>query len=250
MADAPLDALGYRLKVGVVMPSTNTIVQPETDAVHVDGVTYHVGRIPISNKKISTDNFLDHVAAMRAGIETATDQVKTAGIDCLVMAVALEAFWGGVAQSEAMKEQLAEYAGVPVLLGSDAVASALDAFGAKSIAVLTPHMPKGDDEIRKWLEEKGFTVKRLKGLQCASPRAIAQVPQHQIRQELEALNGDDVDALVQVGTNLAGAAVAADLEKQIGKPVISINTVSAWAALRTSGIADRVTGRGRILEEH
>jgi maleate isomerase len=250
MSDAPRDALGHRLKVGVVMPSTNTIVQPETDAVRVDGVTFHIGRIPISNRKISTDNFLDHVEAMRAGIEVATDQVKTAGIDCLIMAVALEAFWGGVAQSQALKAKLEAHAGVPVILGSDAVAAGLAAFGAKSIAVLTPHMPKGDAEVQGWLEESGFAVARLTGLKCDSPRAIAQVPQARIAEALAELDGDDVDALVQVGTNLAGAAVSAQMERRIGKPVIQINTVSAWAALRGAGILDKVQGRGRILEEH
>jgi maleate isomerase len=104
--------------------------------------------------------------------------------------------------------------------------------------------------VRGWLEESGFGVARLKGLECSSPRAIAEVPQDTIRAELEALDGDDVDALVQVGTNLAGAAIAAELERRIGKPVIQINTVSAWAALRRSGIIDKVEGRGLILERH
>ena len=246
----PADALGGRLKVGVVVPSTNTIVQPETDMVRVPGVTCHIGRIPISNRKISTDNFLDHVEAMRAGIETAIDQVKTAGIQSLIMAVALEAFWGGREQSESLKTKLAAYAGVPVILGSDALKDGLDAFGAKNIAVLTPHMPKGDVEVQKWLEESGFSVKRLKGLKCESPRAIAQVPVDTIRSELEALDGDDIDALVQVGTNLAGGAVCAEFEKSRSKPAVSINVISAWAALRQAGIEDRLSGVGRILEEH
>jgi len=213
-------------------------------------VTYHVGRIPISDREISTDNFLEHVESMRARIETATDQVKSAGIDCLIMAVALEAFWGGIEQSEALKRKLADHAGVPVILGSDAVAAALNAFGAKTIAVLTPHMPKGDVEVQNWLEQSGFVVKRLTGLQCQSPRAIAQVPQDRIRDELVALDGDDIDALVQVGTNLAGATVAAHAERTLAKPVIPINTVSAWATLRQAGVTDRITGRGRILEDH
>jgi maleate isomerase len=244
------DSLGYRQKIGVVVPSTNTIVQPETDAVRLPGVTYHIGRIPISNKKISSDNFLDHVAAMRAGIETATDQVMTAGVDRLIMGVALEAFWGGKKGSEDLKAKLGAHAGVPVILGSDAVAEGLRAFGAKTIAVLTPHMPKGDAEVRNWLEESGFDVRRITGLQCASPRAIAEVSQQYIRAALQDLDGDDVDALVQVGTNLAGAAVCAEIEQDIGKPALSINTVSAWSAVRSAGIEDRIEGRGRIFEEH
>lgn len=250
MSDKPFDTLGYRLKVGVVVPSTNTTVQPETDAARLPGVTYHIGRIPISNKAISTDNFLDHVAAMRAGIETATDQVMSAGVDSLIMGVALEAFWGGLAGSEDLKSRLQAHAGIPVILGSDAVATGLAAFGARRIAVLTPHMPKGDAEVRGWLEEAGFEVLRMTGLCCASPRAIAEVPEAQIRAELKALDGDDIDALVQVGTNLAGAAVCAEAERWLGKPAVSINTVSAWHAVRSAGIPDRLAGRGRIFEEH
>jgi maleate isomerase len=108
-------------------------------------------------------------------------------------------------------------------------------------------MPQGDAEVRAWLEEAGFTVVRLTGLQCQSPRAIAHVSEAQIRDALKQLDGPDVDALVQVGTNLAGAAVCAEAERWLGKPVLSINTVSAWAAMRRAGIDDKVAARGRVL---
>lgn len=246
----PKDCLGYRLKVGVVVPSTNTTVQPETDDLRLPGVTYHLGRIPITDRKISTDNFLDHVAAMRAGIETASDQVMTAGVEALIVGVALECFWGGLAGSAELRERLEARCGVPIVLGSEAIRAGLDAFGARRIAVLTPHMPKGDEEVRDWLDQAGFTVVRLTGLRCESPRAIAQVSKAQIRAELQGLDGDDIEALVQVGTNLAGASVCAEAEQWLGKPALSINTVSTWSALRGAGIADQVGGRGRILEEH
>lgn len=244
------DALGHRLKVGVVVPSTNTIVQPETDSVRVPGVTFHVGRIPISNKKITSDSFLDHVAAMRAGIETAIDQVMTAGVDTLIMGVALEAFWGGPDGSRDLRARLEDHAGVPVILGSDAVAEGLRAFGATRIAVLTPHMPKGDDEVRGWLESSGFEVRRLTGLQCGAPREIAEVPEARIRDELLSLDGPDIDALVQVGTNLAGARVCVEVEDRIDKPALSINVVSVWSALRRAGIDDRLPDRGRLFHRH
>jgi maleate isomerase len=76
------------------------------------------------------------------------------------------------------------------------------------------------------------------------------VPEATIRAELRALDGDDIDALVQVGTNLAGAAVCAEAERWLAKPAIAINTVSAWSAVRQAGITDRLFGRGRIFEEH
>jgi maleate isomerase len=65
------------------------------------------------------------------------------------------------------------------------------------------------------------------------------------------LNGDgrDTDALVQVGTNLSMVKLAAAAELWLGKPVIAINTATYWHALRRNGIADKIQGLGRLLEE-
>ena len=49
------DRLGYRLKLGIVIPSTNTIVQPETDAMRPPGVTNHIGRIHIPDLPLTND---------------------------------------------------------------------------------------------------------------------------------------------------------------------------------------------------
>ena len=54
---------------------------------------------------------------------------------------------------------------------------------------------------------------------------------------------------MQVGTNLAMAALAASAEAWLGKPVIAINTATYWHALRANGILDRRCGFGRLLEE-
>ena len=66
---------------------------------------------------------------------------------------------------------------------------------------------------------------------------------------MRALDGDDVDALVQVGTNLSMTRLAAAAEMYLGKPVIAINTATYWNALRQNGIADQVSGFGRLMEE-
>ena len=82
-----------------------------------------------------------------------------------------------------------------------------------------------------------------------TPRLIAQVPQQDIRNALRELDGPDVEALLTVGTALPSSAVAAEAERWFGKPVIAVNTVSFWDALRRCGIEDRVRGYGRVLEE-
>ena len=45
------DTLGFRKRIGLVGPSTNTTVQPETDALRVPGVTCHTGRVTIKERR-------------------------------------------------------------------------------------------------------------------------------------------------------------------------------------------------------
>ena len=103
--------------------------------------------------------------------------------------------------------------------------------------------------VKAYFLESGFDVIRLKGLKCQTPRMIAQVPQQDIRNALRELDGPDVEALLAVGTALPSSAVAAEAERWLNKPVIAVNTVSFWDALRRCGITDRIHGHGRVLEE-
>ena len=244
------DTLGHRKRIGIVVPSTNTTVQPETEMVRVPGVTCHTGRVTIKERPLNTEEaFYEHMQMMRDGLGGAIDQIMTAGLDHLIMGIALETFWGGVAQADKLQAELAQRAGVGVTMGSVASVAALRKFGATRLAILTPHQPRGDEMVRAYFVEAGFDVVRLKGLKCASPRAIAQVPLQDIRNALRELDGDDVDALLTLGTALPAGAVAAEAERWLGKPVLAVNVVSYWHAIRQCGIEDRVSGCGRILEE-
>ena len=244
------DTIGFRKKIGIVVPSTNTSVQPESELLRPRGVTNHLARISIVERSLATDQaFLEHVEAMRAGIGAAIDQVMTCQPDHLIMGVALEAFWGGVAAADKLQAELAARAGVGVSMGSTAMVAALNAFGAKRIAVLTPHQPRGDEMVRAYFLEAGYDVIRLIGLKCPSPMMIAHTTTATLIQALRALDGTDIDAIVQVGTNLPNLEIAASAEHWLDKPVLSINAVTYWDSLRRMGIEDRVYGHGRILEE-
>ena len=244
------DSLGYRKRIGLVVPSTNTTVQPETDVLNVPGVTCHTGRVTIKERPLNTEEaFNEHMQMMRDGLGTAIDQIMTAGLDHLIMGVALESFWGGVAQADKFQSELAQRANVGVTMGSTASVAALKKFGARKIAILTPHQPRGDEMVRAYFAEAGYDVVRLKGLKCQTPRAIAQVPLQDIRNALRELDGDDVEALLTLGTALPSGRVAAEAERWLGKPVLAVNVVSFWHAIRRSGVDDRVFGHGRILEE-
>ena len=246
------DSLGYRKKFAVVAPSTNTTVQPEFDAMRPRGVTNHFGRVHIPNDPIrNDDDFNQLMVNIRSELLRAIDRVMTCEPDYLVMGMSSETFWDGLEGSIALKERIERHAGVKCAMGSDASQAAIRRYtNVKRLGVITPYMPVGDDQVRRFLTDCGFEVVRLKGLKCASPVAIAHVSDRTLRDAIIEVNGDDVDAVLQVGTNLAMARLAGVAEFWLDKPVLAINTATYWWALRQNGIEDRIEGFGSLLAEH
>jgi maleate isomerase len=246
-----VDALGYRAKFAVLAPSTNTVVQPEFDALRPPGVTNHFSRIFIPNNPVKDDrDFLKLMDDIRAALMQAVDVVMTCEPDYVVMGMSAETFWDGLDGSRQLQDRLETRAGKRVAMGSDASQAALRAYGGiRRIAVITPYMPVGDANVRKFFTDTGFEVVRLFGFKCSSPTAIAHVSTADLRAAIRGIDGPDVDAIVQVGTNLAMAQLAAEAERWLAKPVIAINTATYWYALRQNGFTDRIAGFGRLLEE-
>ncbi len=247
-----VDSLGYRMKFGVIAPSTNTSVQPEFDAMRPVGVTNHFSRIIIPDNPVtSDDDFNKLMDDIRAALMDSVDAVMTCRPDYLVMGMSAETFWDGLEGSIELERRVEERAGVKVAMGSDACRAALNCYSnVKRLGVITPYMPVGDVQVRKFFTDCGFEVVNLKGLKCKSPMQIAHVSETELRDAINEVDGPDVDAIVQVGTNLAMARVAGIAEFWLGKPVIAINTATYWWALRQNGITDKIQGYGTLLAQH
>ena len=235
------------------MPSTNTSVQPEYDAMRPSGVTNHVRGFRIPNAPTRTDaEFSQQLENMRATMVDATEAVLTLEPDHLILATAAESA-GGVVGARVLRERLAgqeRRTRRAVTLGADAILAALHRYGGIGrIGLVTPYMPMGDEQARRFFEDSGFAVARVKGLRCGSPVLIAHTSDAAIRDAIVEVDGPDVDAIVLVGTNLPMARVTAMAEFWLGKPVVALNTATYWHALRQCGIEDRVQGFGRLLAE-
>ncbi len=246
------DALGWRTKFGVIAPSTNTVVQPEFDAMRPRGITNHFARIHIPNDPIRNDaDFEKLIDTVRGELMAAVDRVMTCEPQHLIMGMSSETFWDGLDGSERLRERIEARAGVEVTMGSDAARQALQRYGdIRRIGVVTPYMPVADEQVRRFFTDCGFEVVRLVGLKCASPVLIAHVSERELRDAILVVDGPDVEAVVQVGTNLAMARLAGFAEFWLGKPVIAINTATYWWALRRNHIADPIDGFGALLRDH
>jgi len=240
-----------RVTFGVIVPSTNTVVEAEYNQIRPAGVSYHAGRIYIPNEDLDSDEmFESFLEDLRTEMGKAIRDVVTCKPDYLIMGMSAETFWGGAAGNERFIKWVAEQSGLEVSTGASACKAALDAVGAKRIAVITPYQPVGDEQVRGFFEDMGFEVARVEGMKCPTATSIADVTAEEVRQAFLDVDGDDVDALVQCGTNLAVAAIAPGLEAELGKPVIAINVATVWHALRQNGITDRIPGYGMLLEDY
>lgn len=246
------DVLGWRRKFGVIIPSTNTVVEPEFHAMSVPGVTAHTGRIHIRNQSLASDeDMLGLLEQIREEIGHTVERVVTAEPDYMVMGMSAETFWDGLEGNRRFVQQIQEVSGgLSVATGAEGCERALQLFGARRIGVVTPYQPVGDENVVRFFNDLGFEVAAIKGLKCPTAVAIAHVTETELRDALIEVNEPDVDAIVQCGTNLSMVHLADEAERWFDKPVIAINAATWWMALRDNGIEDRLHGFGSLLREH
>jgi maleate isomerase len=248
------DSLGHRAKFAVLAPSTNTSVQPEFDAMRPWGVTNHHSRLVIPDMRVTDDrSFMVMMNNIRGALFPALEAALSCDPDMVVLGMSAETFWDGLDGARRLRRALQKAARRrPVAMGADACRAALRAYGRsiRRLGIITPYMPAGDRQVRRFFTDCGFEVTNLLGLKCRGPMVIAHESKKTLRDAIMKVNRGKVDAIVQVGTNLAMAQVAAIAEFWLDKPVIAINTATYWHALRKYGIKDKVHGWGSLLAEH
>jgi maleate isomerase len=215
------------------------------------GVTNHYSRIfTPDNKAVSNETFMAGASVINNNVLDAVRSVMTCSPDYLVMGMSAVTFFGGAKGADEFQARVEREAGVGISIGSHSCTAALKAYGGcRRIAFLTPYYPVANDQVRQYFVDSGFEVVRDICLKCRSWTGIAEVTSEILREKLIELDGKDIDAILQVGTNLSMVRLAAAAELWLGKPVIAINTATYWHALRQNGIADKVQGLGRLLEE-
>jgi maleate isomerase len=248
------DTLGWRRVYGVVTPSTNTVVQPEYDSMRPPGVTNHIARMHIPDEPVRSDRDFDElIRRIDMALEEAVDRVVTCRPDHLVLGISAESVWGGgLEPSRRIAERIRARAGdLPITQAADALPAAFEALGVgRRIGLLTPYFPVAEKHLKEFFAAFGVTVERAVHLSCTGPVEIGQTSEQELIRALRRLDGSDLDAIVQFGANLPMGRVAAEAERWLEKPVLAVNTVTYWHALRSGGIADRIHGFGRLLWEH
>jgi maleate isomerase len=137
--------------------------------------------------------------------------------------------------------------GVPVVTPPLAAAAGLAALGVRRISVLTPYTIETSTPMAGYFAEKGFGIDRFVCLGLDDDREMARItPETLIAAAREATHPDS-EALFVSCTALRAAAIAAELERAVGKPVVTSNLATAWMCLRLTGEATPRPELGRLM---
>ena len=138
--------------------------------------------------------------------------------------------------------------GLPSTTTSTSIVNALNHLGSRRISVLSPHVDELNNRLRIFLEEYGFEVIHMRGLNKL--RGIEEISSTDISELVEHLvDSQDADSIVVSCTGMKTAEIIDQLENKIGKPVIPALTATIWECLRLAGIEPNIKGKGMLMSQ-
>jgi maleate isomerase len=255
------DVRSFRRKFGLVIPATNTSMEHELwslifanqGANGLRGVGLHTVNVVTPRPKLETEaDLLEYQKQFLGGLQSAVDRAKLAQPEYLIMGMSLEHILVGIDQIRAPMKAVEAQSALPWATWHDAAPAALKKFGARRIGLLTPFDKKGNESAKRMFEDLGFEVVATFGFSCANAMHIAHIPdwaKERAILEYLATDKNKLDAVVQCGTNMSLLDVTEKLEPVIGIPILGINAVTFWHALRANGFNAPLVGGGRLLRE-
>lgn len=255
------DVRSFRRKFGLIIPATNTSMEHELWGIifknqgphGLRGVGLHTANVITPKPKLETEEDVkEYKRQFLGGLRAAVDAASLAEPQYMIMGMSLEHILGGVEEIRAPVADIEAYSGLSWATWHDAIQAALGKYGAKRIGILTPFDKKGNESAARMFEELGFEVASSVGFSCANALHIAHVPdwaKEKAILELLATDKNNLDAVVQCGTNMSLIDVTERLEPVIGIPILGINATTFWYALRENGFDGALAGAGRLLRE-
>ena len=244
------DILGFRQKIGILIPCTNSSVQPELDDLRPRGVTNHIERIQVSNVVFREHKDAQQIAQEGlAGLDGALERLLPCRPDRIIMAMAAPCFWGGTQGCALARRKIEQLTELPFVLPPESLIEALRNWpGLRRIGVITPYIPAADEHVQSYFEAHGYETEVI-GLRAGTEDSVIDITPEQLRTGFAELQRRDVDAYLHVGTSIAVARLVEPLEFWLQKPVLSVNIATYWHSLRNADIRDQRDGFGRLMRD-
>jgi maleate cis-trans isomerase len=229
-------------RVGIVLPSSNTTVEADFQRVAPTGVTLHSSRIWL------LDTSVPDLEAMNREAESAVRYLASAEMDVIAYACTSGSFLGGPGHDEELVARLAAVAGrAAVVCTSPAAVQAMRALDIQRVGVVTPYTADINERLGQYLGGMGFEVTGIAGADLVLNLDIGRQTPEEIAAFARSRIDPEADGYFLSCTNWRAMEVAGALERQTGKPVVTSNQATIWAAFRALGINPMATGSQRLF---
>jgi maleate isomerase len=229
-------------RIGLIIPSSNRMVEQEMVEAFPRGTSVHVTRLRMTGaNRLTFDQLIPR-------IEEAARALLDARCDVVAFHCTANSMEGGKDGEQQILATLA-HAGAPHATTTiTAIQRAFEALGARRIVLVTPYSAATTEHEAEFLRQGGYDVLAAKGLALAGSDAYcATPPQFWCDQAIEAAR-PEADAYLVSCANISVFGVIRELEARLERPVVTSNQAVIWDALRLIGWRDCDGCPGRLFE--
>jgi maleate isomerase len=222
-----MTTMGNGRRVGLLVPSSNTVMEPDLWGALPAGVTLHTARMYLEDTTPEGERRMldEHVLP-------AARDLATARPDLIVFGCTSAGALRGNRYDAELCARISELSGAPTVSVIAAVRQAIASGGARRVGVVTPYVEELNRPIRESLEADGVEVAAIAGLGIADNFQIARVPAARICEFAEqTLRGLAIDLAFVSCTNFPAYAAMPELERRLGRPVVTSNQAAIAAML-------------------
>jgi maleate isomerase len=234
---------GWRARIGMLLPSSNRVAEPEIPAMLPDGVALHTTRLKLAGSS------REELLGMTEKVEEGAALLADAGADIIVFhCTAVSTF--DPAMEGKLKQRIVAATKKPATATSEALIAAFRALDTRRVVLVSPYDKETNEREVAFLAHHQITVLREIGLGLKGGSEFAGVEPGEWYRLTMAQRHKDADAYFVSCTTIRSTPVIAALERDLGKPVITSNQAVAWHALRFAGIRDQLSGFGELFARH
>jgi len=223
-----------RKLIGVLTPSSNTALEPLTSAIvsSAPGVSAHFSRFTvteISMRDASLIQFDD------SKILDAARLLADARVDVICWS-GTSASWLGFEKDRQLCARITEATGIPATTSVLALNDLLAAQGARTLGLVSPYVEDVQQRIVANYAGIGIDCVAERHLDLTVNFAFSEVEPDTLRRMLREVAQQRPDAITIMCTNLHGAQLVDEMERELGIPIYDSVATVVWKALQTVGV--------------
>ena len=232
---------GAEQRIGLIIPSANSLTEPQFHRYLPAGVGAHVARLRMAGK------FRKPLEQLKPSLVEAAEALSDVRPEMIVFHCTANSMENGLAHEAAIVDIVEKASGCPTISTAQAITRAFDKVGIKKLVLISPYVKATNEHEVKYLAEAGYTVVHELGLGLES-HAYATVTPDEWKKVVKENTRAEADGYFLSCTNTRMIEAIDDLEKELDKPVINSNQATLWACLQRLGVKHSDPRLGRLFQ--